>query len=62
VRVGTYDFGDIVTHEHRISADGNTVWVARTGTGIPEPGKPAPGPTLHAIDTRSTLPISRSRN
>lgn len=27
-QVGTYDFGDVVTHEHRISEDGNTVWAA----------------------------------
>src|SRR3990172_4042203 len=27
VRVGTYDFGEQVTHEHRITADGNTGYV-----------------------------------
>jgi hypothetical protein len=50
VRVGTYDFGDIVTHEHRISDDGVTVYASRSGTGIPNPGEPDPGQTLYAID------------
>ncbi|MCC7416878.1 MAG: hypothetical protein IT176_07010 [Acidobacteria bacterium] len=50
VRVGTYDFGDVVTHEHRISADGNTVYVSRSGTGVVQPGERDPGETLYAID------------
>ncbi len=50
VRVGTYDFGDRITHEHRISADGLTVWATRSGSGVPEPDRPNPGPTLEAID------------
>jgi hypothetical protein len=50
VRVGTYDFGDRVTHEHRISHDGMTVYATRSGTGTAEPGQPDPGPTLEAID------------
>ncbi len=39
VRVGTYDFndgevpGEIVTHEHRISADGQTIYATVGGTG-----------------------------
>jgi len=43
VRVGTYDFGDIVTHEFRISDDGNTVWVTVSGDT-------AAGDALSAID------------
>ncbi|MGE5243961.1 MAG: LVIVD repeat-containing protein [Betaproteobacteria bacterium] len=43
VRVGTYDFGDIVTHEFRISADGNTVYVTVSGNT-------AAGDALSAID------------
>jgi hypothetical protein len=50
VRVGTYDFGNRTTHEHRISADGNTVWATRSGTGVAQQGEPDPGPTLEAID------------
>ena len=43
VRVGTYDFGDIVTHEFRISDDGNTVWATVSGDT-------AAGDALSAID------------
>jgi hypothetical protein len=43
VRVGTYDFGDIVTHEFRISADGNIAWVTVSGDT-------AAGDALSAID------------
>lgn len=43
VRVGTYDFGDIVTHEFRISADGKTVYVTVSGSD-------QKGPALSAID------------
>jgi hypothetical protein len=43
VRVGTYDFGDIVTHEFRISADGNTIYA--TVSGADEKGD-----ALSAID------------
>ncbi len=49
IRVATYDFnggevpGEIVTHEHRISEDGNTVWAT---VGSPE----TPGDALMAID------------
>jgi hypothetical protein len=50
VRVGTYDFGTRTTHEHRISADGLTVWATRSGSGVADPGEPDPGPTLEAID------------
>ena len=57
VRVGTYDF-DFVTHEHRISADGNTIYAASTSASTnpnpnappPAPGTPKPGPALVAID------------
>jgi hypothetical protein len=50
-RVGTYDFGDIVTHEHRISEDGKTVWATRGGSGAAPAGQPpVPGPALQAID------------
>ena len=45
VRVGTWDFGDIVTHEHRISADGLTVY-ASIGRGDSEAGVPS----LIAVD------------
>jgi hypothetical protein len=41
VRVSTYDFGDQVTHEHRISADGNTVYTALLGDT---------GPSISAVD------------
>ncbi|MCC7416877.1 MAG: hypothetical protein IT176_07005, partial [Acidobacteria bacterium] len=41
VRVGTYDFGNMVTHEHRSAADGNTVYVSVTSWATP-PGQ-APG-------------------
>jgi hypothetical protein len=40
VRVGTWDFGDIVTHEHRISADGLTVY-ASSGRGDNDKGRPS---------------------
>ena len=43
VRVGTYDFGDIVTHEFRISADGKTVWVTVSGSN-------EKGDALSAVD------------
>ncbi len=49
VRVGTYDFndgevpGDIVTHEHRITEDGNTIYATVSGPG-------RPGDALSAID------------
>jgi hypothetical protein len=55
IRVGTYDF-DFVTHEHRISADGRTIYAAATAAAInpqaqpPAPGTPRPGPALSAID------------
>jgi len=58
-RVGTFDFGNIVTHEHRIAADGNTVWVTlssyfdapRVAQGTPQPmGNPNRPPALMAVD------------
>jgi hypothetical protein len=37
VRVGTFLFQNIITHEHRISADGNTVYVTQSSyTGRPQ--------------------------
>ena len=48
VRVGTYDFGDIITHEHRISADGNTVYVTVGGSG--SRSEEEIGPALSAVD------------
>jgi hypothetical protein len=43
-RVGTWDFGNMVTHEHRISADGNTVYVTVSGWAVPPEGsQPAAG-------------------
>ena len=58
VRVGTFRFENIITHEHRISADGNTVYVTQSSyTGRPEDEAPrAPNaqrdrpPALVAID------------
>ena len=51
VRVSTYDFGDMVTHEHRISEDGLTVYATRGGSGTAPPGEPpVVGPTLTAVD------------
>jgi hypothetical protein len=51
VRVSTYDFGDMVTHEHRISDDGLTVYATRGGSGQANPGEPpVVGPTLTAVD------------
>ena len=41
VRVSTYDFGEQVTHEHRISEDGNTVYTALLGDT---------GPSISAVD------------
>ena len=50
-RVGTFDFGDTVTHEHRISEDGKTVYATRGGSGQAPAGQPpVPGPALQAID------------
>ncbi len=43
VRVGTYDFGDIITHEHRIATDGNTVYATVSSYS-------QQGPALSAID------------
>ena len=49
IRVGTYDFnggevpGDIVTHEHRITHDGNTIYATVSGPG-------RPGDALTAVD------------
>ena len=40
VRVGTFDFGDIVTHEHRISLDGKTVY-ASSSRGDNDKGRPS---------------------
>jgi hypothetical protein len=40
IRVGTYDFGDITTHEHRISLDGKTVY-ASSGRGDNDKGRPS---------------------
>jgi hypothetical protein len=50
VRVGTYDFGDIVTHEHRISTDGKTIYATVTTAGLAPPGQPANGPALSVVD------------
>jgi hypothetical protein len=60
VRVGTHDFAEMVTHEHRISNDGQTVYVTvsgwapqvdagRLGTAAPASQRPRP-PSLLAID------------
>jgi hypothetical protein len=56
VRVGTYRFENIITHEHRISADGNTVYVTQSswaddesGPGASNQERPGP-PALVAID------------
>jgi hypothetical protein len=44
VRVGTFDFGNIVTHEHRITSDGNTVYVTLSSyADAPQNPPPAPG-------------------
>ena len=43
VRVGTYDF-PFVTHEHRISADGNTIYVASTSAST------NPNPQQHLME------------
>ncbi len=45
VPVSTYDFGEVVTHEHRISADGKTVYASVGGR---EPNRP--GDSLIAVD------------
>jgi hypothetical protein len=42
-RVGTYDFGEIVTHEHRISEDGNTIYATVNGNT-------QPGDALQVVD------------
>lgn len=42
-RVGTYDFGDLVTHEHRISYDGKTIYATINGNT-------APGDALQVVD------------
>jgi hypothetical protein len=58
-RRGTFDFGRIVTHEHRITADGNTVYVTLssywdappTPQGTPQPnGNPNRPPAIMAVD------------
>jgi hypothetical protein len=49
VRVGTYEF-DYTTHEHRISADGKTVYATINSPGLPEPGGLKKGPAVAAID------------
>jgi hypothetical protein len=41
-RVGTYDFGNMVTHEHRISLDGKTVYATVTSWADPNSGNSAP--------------------
>ena len=41
VRMSTFDFGEEVTHEHRISLDGNTVYTALLGDT---------GPSISAVD------------
>ena len=51
VRVGTYDFA-FTTHEHRISADGNTVYAVVNSPGLAPPGEEKRGPALSAIDIK----------
>ena len=50
IRVGMYDFGDITTHEHRISTDGLTIYATVSGAGVTQAGQPKPGPALSAVD------------
>jgi hypothetical protein len=53
IRVGTYDF-PFTTHEHRISADGLTIYATVTSAtnpqAKPQPGAQPDGPALSAID------------